>query len=134
MPRKRKGGAKKLALGGRKKVGAGRKKRGGSAFGDFFTKGIPNFFTKTIPYAAKQTYDHVLKPVGQFAKDQHVLSSLAGMAGSLHPGLKIPGAIGSAALRSAGWGRHKRGGARIVRLNGGQRGGLSSLNGRLFLV
>ena len=91
----------------RKAVGAGkrrvrRKRVGGSAFGDFFTKGIPNFFTKTIPNAARST--------GKFIKDQHVLSSLAGLAGSIipHPAGKVAGLLGSAALRQAGLGKRRR--------------------------
>ena len=70
---------------------------GGSAFTDFFTK--------TIPGAATTVYNKALKPAGNFIKDNHVLSSLAGFV----PG--IGGQIGSFGLRQVGLGvkpRRKR--------------------------
>ena len=110
---------------GPKTAGMGRRRKrvGGSAFTDFFTK--------TIPSAAKTVYNKAIKPAGQFIKDHHVLSTVAGFIP--HPGAKI----GAAGLKAIGLGRRKRkrvvrkkvGGARLIR-----GGGASNLSGRLFLV
>jgi len=93
MPRKarKSGGAKKRVVKHKRSM------RGANGFTDFFTK--------TIPGAAQK--------VGRFIKDQHVLSSLAGLAGSIipHPLAKVGSAVGAAALRHAGLGRKKRGGS-----------------------
>lgn len=79
-----------------------RRMQGGSAFTDFFTQTIPN--------AAKKVYSNVIKPVGNFVKDQHLLSSAAGLLGSLvpHPAGKLAGIAAAAGLRHAGLGRKRR--------------------------
>ena len=104
-----------------KKKGCGKKRKvlmyPGMAGGSPFT----DFFTKTIPSAAKWTYGHVLKPVGNFVKDNKLISK--GLALIPHPGAKVA----AAAAGMAGLGRQRRG-------RGKQNGGLNALNGRLFLV
>ena len=79
-------------------VGAGRRRKravGGSKFTDFFTK--------TIPGAAKTVYNKALKPAGNWIKDHHVLSSVAGV---------LPGGIAtklaSVGLKAVGLGRKPR--------------------------
>src|SRR5665647_202543 len=68
--------------------------RGGSAFTDSFTK--------TIPRAATTVYNSALKPAGNFIKDNHILSTVAGFVP--HPG----GKVASVVLRQAGLGTPRR--------------------------
>ena len=99
---------------GKKKGGGKKRMAGGSKIGDWF-KG-----------AANTVWNKAIKPAGNFIKDHHVLSTVAGM---------IPDGrakIGATALRAIGLGK----GGRPVRLTGygRQQGGLNKLNGRLYLV
>jgi hypothetical protein len=68
--------------------------QGGSAFTDFFTK--------TIPRVATGFYKGALKPAGNFIKDNHILSTVAGFIP--HPA----GRVASIGLRQAGLGRKRR--------------------------
>ncbi len=100
-----------------------RRRVGGSKFTDFFTK--------TIPGAAKVVYNKALKPVGKFIKDQHLISK--GLKLIPHPGAQL----GSTVAGAVGLGRRRRRRRTAVGMGRRRRpmiGGLSSLNGRLFLV
>jgi hypothetical protein len=123
MPRKKRAGGRR-AKGGRR---VHRRRVGGSRFTDFFTKTIPN--------AAKTVYNKALKPAGNFIKNNHLLSTVAALIP--HPA----GKVGAAGLRAVGLGRRRRvrrkavGGSRTMM--GARRrmhGGLSALNGRLYLI
>ena len=70
-----------------------RRRRGGSAFTDFFTR--------TIPGAAKSVYHSVLKPVGNFALKNNLISK--GLA--FVPGV---GPVASNVARAIGLGRRRR--------------------------
>jgi len=114
MPRR----LKRKPIGGRR---VRRKRVGGSAFTDFFTK--------TLPKTARK--------VGSFIKDKKLVSTILGAIP--HPAAsaasKVANAVGLGRRRRRkvakpmGMGRRKvMGGRRPM------RGGLSSLNGRLFLI
>lgn len=89
-----------------------RKRIGGSKFTDFFTK--------TIPGAAKK--------VGSFIKDKKLVSTILGQIP--HPAASVASKVASA----VGLGRRRRRKPMVASGRKRMMGGLSSLNGRLFLV